>query len=129
MVTAVSRVDVTVRAAVDLPYDQVSDFMIDDADQGPFAATHAGGQCIRCAPRSFASAGRTAATCWPASPPWTCPGPLPPAFDPPHAARASTGAFWIEEGDSFVLVCFRSVAQYVYDLLKNRGAPGSAPVL
>ncbi|WPZ23989.1 sarcosine oxidase subunit gamma family protein [Sulfitobacter pontiacus] len=36
-------------------------------------------------------------------------------------------AFWIEDGDSFRLVCFRSVAQYVFDLLKTAAQPGSAP--
>ena len=36
-------------------------------------------------------------------------------------------AFWIEDGDSFRLVCFRSVAQYVFDLLKTAAEAGSAP--
>lgn len=33
-------------------------------------------------------------------------------------------AFW-REGDGFTLVCFRSVARYVYDLLASSATPGS----
>lgn len=34
-------------------------------------------------------------------------------------------AFWMPDGDSFQLVCFRSQAQYVFDLLKVASQPGS----
>ena len=55
----------------------------------------------------------------------------PAAFTPGMIRRTRLAqvpaAFWIEEGDSFRLVCFRSVAQYVYDLLKIAAQPGSAP--
>lgn len=34
-------------------------------------------------------------------------------------------AFWLEQPDCFRIVCFRSVAQYVFDLLKTAAQPGS----
>ncbi len=33
-------------------------------------------------------------------------------------------AFWMEE-DSITIICFRSVADYVFNLLKNAAEPGS----
>ncbi|MEC7764164.1 MAG: sarcosine oxidase subunit gamma family protein [Pseudomonadota bacterium] len=35
------------------------------------------------------------------------------------------GAFWMTEADTFEVMCFRSQAQYVYDLLTNAAKPGS----
>ena len=35
------------------------------------------------------------------------------------------GAFWISGEDEFTVVAFRSVAQYVFDLLKTAAQPGS----
>ncbi|UXX83120.1 sarcosine oxidase subunit gamma [Roseovarius pelagicus] len=35
-------------------------------------------------------------------------------------------AFWMPDANSVRIVCFRSVAQYVFDLLKGAAAPGSA---
>jgi sarcosine oxidase subunit gamma len=35
-------------------------------------------------------------------------------------------AFWMSGPEEFSIICFRSVAQYVFDLLKNASAPGSA---
>lgn len=34
------------------------------------------------------------------------------------------GAFWLTEDGSFRVICFRSVAQYVFDLLKDAARPG-----
>ncbi len=34
-------------------------------------------------------------------------------------------AFWIDEDGAFTVVCFRSVAEYVFNLLKGAAAPGS----
>ncbi|MFY0691119.1 MAG: sarcosine oxidase subunit gamma [Paracoccaceae bacterium] len=34
-------------------------------------------------------------------------------------------AFWMRAPDRFELICFRSVAQYVFDLLKTASSPGS----
>ncbi|NNK78711.1 MAG: sarcosine oxidase subunit gamma [Litoreibacter sp.] len=34
-------------------------------------------------------------------------------------------AFWLRDPDRFELICFRSVAQYVFDLLKTSAAPGA----
>lgn len=36
-------------------------------------------------------------------------------------------AIWLHGPETFQIVCFRSVAQYVYDVLKAAAAPGSAP--
>jgi sarcosine oxidase subunit gamma len=36
-------------------------------------------------------------------------------------------AFWITDEDAVRVVCFRSVAQYMFDLLKMAAQPGSAP--
>ena len=41
-----------------------------------------------------------------------------------HCAQVPA-AVWMTEPDSFELVCFRSVAQYVFDLLKAAAAEGS----
>lgn len=35
-------------------------------------------------------------------------------------------AFWMSGPEEFSIICFRSVAQYVFDLLKNASTPGSA---
>ena len=48
----------------------------------------------------------------------------------PHEVRRSRvaqvpAAFWCD-GDTATVVCFRSVAQYAFDLLTNAAAPGSA---
>ena len=34
-------------------------------------------------------------------------------------------AFWMRDGETFQIICFRSVAQYVFDLLKVAAQPGS----
>lgn len=34
-------------------------------------------------------------------------------------------AFWMPDADSVRIVCFRSVAQYMFDILKGAAAPGS----
>jgi sarcosine oxidase subunit gamma len=51
----------------------------------------------------------------------------PGAFAPGEVRRTRVGqvaaAFWIEDG-GITLVCFRSVARYVFDLLANAAAPG-----
>ena len=38
-------------------------------------------------------------------------------------------AFWVDEADTFTLVCFRSVARYVFDLLRNAAANGKVGFL
>lgn len=54
----------------------------------------------------------------------------PEAFGPGEVRRTKLGqvaaAFWIED-DGVTVVCFRSVAAYVFDLLAGAAAPG-APV-
>jgi sarcosine oxidase, subunit gamma len=53
----------------------------------------------------------------------------PDAFTPGMFRRTRLAqvpaAFWLEEDGSFRVICFRSVAQYVYDLLKTAAQPGS----
>ena len=34
-------------------------------------------------------------------------------------------AFWLREADTFQIICFRSVGQYMFDLLKVAAQPGS----
>ena len=34
------------------------------------------------------------------------------------------GAFWLDAEDAFHVICFRSVAQYVFDLLQDAARPG-----
>jgi sarcosine oxidase subunit gamma len=52
----------------------------------------------------------------------------PGVFEPGEVRRTRLGqvaaAFWIEDG-GITLVCFRSVARYVFDLLSNAAAPGA----
>ncbi len=52
------------------------------------------------------------------------------AFDSGYFRRTRMAqvpaAFWMPDGNSVRIVCFRSVAQYVFDLLKGAAAPGSA---
>lgn len=52
----------------------------------------------------------------------------PAAFGPGQIRRTRLGhvpvAFWMVGDDAFELVCFRSVAQYVFDLLKAAAEPG-----
>ena len=38
-------------------------------------------------------------------------------------------AFWLEDEDSFRIICFRSVAQYAYDLLKTAAARDAARLI
>ncbi|SMX34435.1 sarcosine oxidase subunit gamma [Actibacterium lipolyticum] len=59
-----------------------------------------------------------------------CPVDLSPeAFVPGTIRRTRAAqvpvAFWMVEEDVFELVCFRSVAAYVFDLLKTAAIPGS----
>ena len=53
----------------------------------------------------------------------------PAAFGPGDFRRTRLGqvacAFWTPDGTSFELVCFRSVAAYVFGLLENAAKPGS----
>jgi len=53
----------------------------------------------------------------------------PQAFGPGMIRRTRLAqvpaAFWMEDTDTAQLVCFRSVAQYVFDLLKTAAQPGS----
>ncbi len=58
-----------------------------------------------------------------------CPVDLSPAaFEPGQIRRTRAAqvpvAFWMADDDSFDLVCFRSVARYVFDLLSTAAAPG-----
>lgn len=52
----------------------------------------------------------------------------PDAFGPGEIRRTRLAqvpaAFWLNDAGAFELVCFRSVAQYVFDLLKTAAAPG-----
>jgi sarcosine oxidase, subunit gamma len=53
----------------------------------------------------------------------------PAVFVPGMFRRTRLGqvpaAFWLREDQTFQLVCFRSVAQYVFDLLRVAAQPGS----
>ncbi|WP_095589027.1 sarcosine oxidase subunit gamma [Actibacterium ureilyticum] len=58
-----------------------------------------------------------------------CPVDLSPAaFGPGQIRRTRLGhvsaAFWMVDDSAFELVCFRSVAQYAFDLLKTAAEPG-----
>lgn len=60
-----------------------------------------------------------------------CPVDLSPAaFQPGQFRRTRLAqvpaAFWMDDADSFRIVCFRSVAQYVFDLLKAAAHPAAA---
>ena len=54
----------------------------------------------------------------------------PAAFTPGMFRRTRLAqvpvAFWMPDTETFQIICFRSVAQYVYDLLKVAAQPGSA---
>jgi sarcosine oxidase subunit gamma len=54
----------------------------------------------------------------------------PGAFEPGMFRRSRLAqvpaAFWMTDPHTFRIVCFRSVAQYVFDLLKTAAQPGSA---
>jgi len=53
----------------------------------------------------------------------------PGAFEPGHFRRTRlaqvAGAFWMETDGSFRIICFRSAADYVFNLLKVAAQPGS----
>ena len=53
----------------------------------------------------------------------------PEAFGPGQIRRTRMAqvpaAFWVDEKGVITVICFRSVAQYVFDLLKGAAAPGS----
>lgn len=53
------------------------------------------------------------------------------AFGPGDVRRTRLGqvaaAFWCEEAESAHLICFRSVAEFVFDWLKLAAAPGTLP--
>ncbi|MBC57956.1 MAG: sarcosine oxidase subunit gamma [Confluentimicrobium sp.] len=58
-----------------------------------------------------------------------CPVDLSPgAFGPGDFRRTRAAqvpvAFWMQAEDAFALICFRSVAGYVFDLLKTAARPG-----
>lgn len=60
-----------------------------------------------------------------------CPVDLhPEVFKPGEIRRTRlaqiAAAIWMEDDDTFRLICFRSVAQYAYDVLKVAAAVGSA---
>ncbi|WP_415920177.1 sarcosine oxidase subunit gamma [Tateyamaria sp. SN6-1] len=54
----------------------------------------------------------------------------PDAFAPGMFRRSrlaqAPAAFWMRDAETFQIVCFRSHAQYVFDLLKTAAQPGSA---
>lgn len=54
----------------------------------------------------------------------------PEAFTPGMFRRTrlaqAPAAFWMQDADAFRIVCFRSHAQYVFDLLKTAAHPASA---
>ena len=54
----------------------------------------------------------------------------PDAFGPGMIRRTRmaqvSAAVWMEDAQSFRVICFRSVAQYAFDLLKAAAAPGAA---
>lgn len=55
----------------------------------------------------------------------------PSAFGPGRMRRTRLAqvpaAFWMGETGAFEVICFRSVAGYVFDLLSNAGRPGTLP--
>lgn len=60
-----------------------------------------------------------------------CPLDLSPAAFPPGTFRRTRAAqipvaIWAESDDTLRLICFRSVAQYAFDLLKTAARNGSA---
>ncbi|MFC3117891.1 sarcosine oxidase subunit gamma [Jhaorihella thermophila] len=60
-----------------------------------------------------------------------CPVDLSPeAFGPGQFRRTRLAqvpaAFWMDDAETFRIVCFRSVAQYVFDLLKAAAHPAAA---
>lgn len=54
----------------------------------------------------------------------------PGQFEPGRLRRSRMGqiaaAVWMEEADSFGIICFRSVADYAFGMLKESALPGSA---
>ena len=59
-----------------------------------------------------------------------CPVDLAPgAFEPGVFRRTRMAqvpaAIWMDDAETFRIICFRSVAQYVFDLLKTAAQPGS----
>lgn len=56
---------------------------------------------------------------------------LPTAFQPGHIRRTRLGqvaaALWMVDADSFRLICFRSVTEYVDTFLATASQPGSLP--
>ena len=54
----------------------------------------------------------------------------PGSFEPGQFRRTRLAqipaAFWMRDDETFEIICFRSVAQYVFDLLKAAAQPGSA---
>ncbi|MEM8539033.1 MAG: sarcosine oxidase subunit gamma family protein [Pseudomonadota bacterium] len=59
-----------------------------------------------------------------------CPVDLSPAaFEPGQFRRSRLAqvpaAFWMPDAETFQIICFRSVAQYVNDVLKTAAQPGS----
>ncbi len=54
----------------------------------------------------------------------------PGAFEPGHIRRSRmaqvSAAFWMDDAESFRIICFRSTADYVFKLLKAAAQPGSA---
>jgi sarcosine oxidase subunit gamma len=51
-------------------------------------------------------------------------GGLHPRHVPPHPHGADPAAFWLDEGGTFYLICFRPVADYAFNLLKMSEFPG-----
>ena len=53
----------------------------------------------------------------------------PAAFGPGQFCRSRLAqvpaAFWMADDETFEVICFRSVAQYVFDILKTAALPGS----
>lgn len=53
----------------------------------------------------------------------------PDAFQPGQIRRSRLAqvpaAFWLEDEQTFRVICFRSVAQYTFDLLRTAARPGS----
>lgn len=60
-----------------------------------------------------------------------CPVDLAPdAFTPGMLRRTRmaqiAAAFWLDDSDTFHLICFRSVSDYAFNLLKTAASPGGA---
>ncbi len=59
------------------------------------------------------------------SPADTAPGALEPGTLRRSRLAQVPAAFWIDETGTAYVICFRSVAQYVFDILKSAALPGS----